>query len=113
MHEIGHHLGRRQNSRSVLVREQEAWQMGPAGGVASVPLFLPGFPDARRVKSKSGVGGRGKRVRWKLRDGSILEWDYRHGRVEKYDSRGNHCGEYDYKDGTEVTGPIPGRRVEP
>ena len=48
---------------------------------------LPGFPEAKRSKSKTWFPG-GKRRRWKEPDGTIYEWDYENGRVEVYGRRG-------------------------
>ncbi len=36
MHEIGHHLGRRQTNRSVLVREREAWQWARSNALRGI-----------------------------------------------------------------------------
>jgi RHS repeat-associated protein len=71
------------------------------------PDTLPGFPDAKRVRSKS------HRRRWADDDGYIYEWDYQHGRVEKYDKRGRHLGEYDADTGAQTKPADPTRRIEP
>jgi hypothetical protein len=73
---------------------------------------LPGFPLARRVRSKTMFPG-GLRRRWRDPDGMIYEWDYRHGPVELYDSRGVHRGEFDPFTGRRLGAPISGRTVEP
>lgn len=74
---------------------------------------LPGFPEARRSKSKTWFPG-GKRRRWKEPDGTIYEWDYENGRVEKYARRGEpHRGEFDPKTGEQTKPSDPTRKVEP
>jgi hypothetical protein len=73
---------------------------------------LPGFPDARRVKSKTKYGG-GLRPRWEGPDGTIYEWDFQHGRVEKYSHRGRHLGEHDPVTGQRTKPPNPDYHVEP
>ncbi|MEA2736910.1 MAG: hypothetical protein QOH05_217 [Acetobacteraceae bacterium] len=79
----------------------------------SAPLFLPGFPDARRVRGKTTVPGGGVRQRWKGRSGTIYEWDYLHGRVEMYDRRGRHLGEFDPDTGARTKPPNPNYQVDP
>lgn len=75
------------------------------------PRLLPAFPNARRVKPKTGKPN-GKRARWK--DSSrIYEWDYQHGSVEVYDSQGRHLGQFDPDTGDREKPPDPSRRVEP
>jgi hypothetical protein len=71
------------------------------------PKTLPGFPDAKRVKSKS------QRARWLLPDGDILEWDSLHGKVERYDKRGKHKGEFDPETGKQTKPADPSRYIEP
>ncbi len=74
---------------------------------------LPGFPEARRSKSKTWFPG-GKRRRWKEPDGTIYEWDYENGRVEKYARRGvPHLGEFDPITGEQTKPPASERKVEP
>ena len=74
---------------------------------------LPGFPEAKRAKSKTWFPG-GKRRRWKDQDGTIYEWDYENGKVEVYARRGEpHRGEYDPKTGEQTKPPNPQRSVEP
>ena len=71
------------------------------------PKSLPGFPGAKKVRSKS------QRARWKDDDGNIYEWDSQHGRVEKYDKRGRHLGEFDHNTGAQTKPADPNRRIEP
>ena len=74
---------------------------------------LPGFPEAKRAKSKTWFPG-GKRRRWKDQNGTIYEWDYENGKVEAYARRGEpHRGEYDPKTGEQTKPPNPQRSVEP
>jgi hypothetical protein len=74
---------------------------------------LPGFPEAKRAKSKTWFPG-GNRRRWKAQDGTIYEWDYENGKVEVYARRGEpHRGEYDPKTGDQTKPPNPQRSVEP
>ena len=74
---------------------------------------LPGFPEAKRAKSKTWFPG-GKRRRWKDQNGTIYEWDYENGKVEVYARRGEpHRGEYDPKTGEQTKPPNPQRSVEP
>ncbi|UTA66876.1 colicin E3/pyocin S6 family cytotoxin [Emticicia sp. 21SJ11W-3] len=70
------------------------------------PKTLPGFPDARRDKPKSG------RARWVLPDGKILEWDYQHGDVEVYNNKGKHQGSADPNTGEMTKEPVPGRTTQ-
>jgi RHS repeat-associated protein len=67
---------------------------------------FPGFPDARPVKRK------GKRPRWKLPDGDIIEWDGQHRELERYNPRGKHIGVWD-PDGEKTKDAVPGRTIEP
>ena len=68
------------------------------------PAFLPGFPDANRVRPKGG------RPRWNLPDGDILEWDRQHGELERYNPRGKHKGVWD-PNGNFIKDPVPGRKT--
>ncbi len=78
------------------------------------PDFLSGFPQARRVKSKTVVQGGGKkRARWIDQEGQILEWDYQHGAVEVYNRRGNHLGEFDAKTGERLKPRDPSKEIDP
>lgn len=77
------------------------------------PATLPGFPDAKRAKPKTGMGGGKKRKRWIDKDGNIIEWDYQHGRVEKFDPKGKHLGEFNPNDGAQTKPKAPGRTVTP
>ena len=80
------------------------------------PDTLPGFPGARRVRSKTPVqGGGGMRRRWEDKK-NIYEWDSQHGEVEMYDKRGRHLGSFDPETGKPITdkdgkvkGPVSGR----
>lgn len=76
------------------------------------PDTLDAFPEAERVRGKTGFPG-GIRRRWKDRGGFIYEWDYRHGRVEKFTPRGVHLGEFDPVTGEMVKGPKGDYSVEP
>lgn len=88
----------------------------PFGGDHSyhqAPKGLLAFPDATRVRVKSGVQGGGKkRTRWKDRKGRIYEWDSQHGAVEMYDRQGNHLGEYNPETGEQTKPAKPGRKIE-
>ncbi len=76
------------------------------------PKYLPAFPDAKRVKSKSSVRGGGKqRARWVDRKGRIYEWDYESNAVETYDKLGNHLGEYNHITGDQTKPAKPGRKT--
>jgi hypothetical protein len=87
---------------------------GNPGGVQPAPDTLPGFPGAQRTKARTFVqGGGGKRARWVLPDGGILEWDSRHGAVEKYNKRGIHLGEFDPNTGAQTKPADKTRKVEP
>jgi hypothetical protein len=87
---------------------------GPGGrGYAKPPEELPAFPDAFKVKSKTGRKGAALRRRWKDPDGTIYEWDSQHETVEKYDKNGNHVGEYDPYTGKELASADKRRTVEP
>jgi hypothetical protein len=77
------------------------------------PKGLSAFPDATPAKQKTRVKGRGTRMRWKTKDGPILEWDYQHGAVEMYDKRGRHLGEFDAETGEQNKPADPKRRIEP
>ena len=77
------------------------------------PKGLSAFPDATPAKQKTRVKGRGTRMRWKTKDGLILEWDYQHGAVEMYDKRGRHLGEFDADTGEQNKPADPKRRIEP
>jgi len=46
---------------------------------------LPGFPDAQKVRAKTPRPGGGRRSRWKMEDGRIIERDRLHETVEVYD----------------------------
>jgi Cytotoxic len=71
------------------------------------PRRLRAFPNAERVKPKSG------RHRWFDReDGYFYEWDYQHGRVERYDGRGRHLGEFDCETGAMTKPANPGQTIE-
>ena len=70
-----------------------------------VPNRLPAFPDAVRVRPKDG------RVRWKDRDGALLEWESRDAALEMYGSHGWHLGEFDHVLGGNLRVAEPGRRV--
>ena len=73
-----------------------------------VPADLPGFPGAKRTKSKAG------RARWNLPNGDIGEWDSQHGEVEVYDKTGKkHKGAYDPKSGEKKKDGDPKRKTEP
>ena len=76
------------------------------------PENVPGFPEAERVRPKTGMGGKKKRARWVDKEGRIIEWDYAHGSVEVYDAQGRHLGEFD-TEGRQVKEADPTRRVEP
>ena len=77
----------------------------------AVPTSLPGFPGARRLRSKTSVrGGGGMHARWETPDGRVLEHDRKKGTVEVYDKSGKHQGEYNY-DGTPVGKQEKGRRA--
>ncbi|MDF2795427.1 MAG: pyoS3A [Pseudomonas orientalis] len=76
------------------------------------PNDLIAFPDARRVRAKSGVQGGGKtRRRWKDSKGRIYEWDSMHGKVEIYDKQGKHAGEFDPVSGHQTKPAKPGRKT--
>jgi hypothetical protein len=75
------------------------------------PKTLPAFPDAKTVRPKTPLKGRGYRKRWKDSE-FIYEWDSFHGRVEKYDKQGKHLGEFDYETGERTKDPEPGRSIE-
>ena len=78
------------------------------------PDFLSGFPQARRVRSKTVVQGGGKkRARWIDQEGQILEWDYQHGAVEVYNKHGNHLGEFDAKTGERLKPRDPRKEIDP
>jgi len=71
------------------------------------PRRLRAFPNAERVKPKSG------RHRWfDGETGYIYEWDYQHGRVERYDGRGRHLGEFDPHTGVMTKPANPGQTTE-
>jgi RHS repeat-associated protein len=70
------------------------------------PKVLPGFPEAKRVKQKTG------RARWVDSNGDILEWDSMHAEVEKYDKKGNHKGSFDPETGEQLKPRVPGRETE-
>ena len=71
------------------------------------PRSLRAFPNAERVKPKSG------RHRWfDAESGHIYEWDYQHGRVERYDRRGRHLGEFDPETGAMTKPADPGQTIE-
>jgi hypothetical protein len=72
-----------------------------------IPNLLPAFPGAVRIRPKGG------RVRWKDRDGSLLEWESGDGALEMYGSHGWHLGEFDHVDGGTLRVAEPGRRIEP
>jgi hypothetical protein len=75
--------------------------------VVPAPRHLKAFPDAERVKPKSG------RHRWfDERTGYVYEWDYQHGRVERYDRRGRHLGEFDADTGAMTKPADPGQTIE-
>jgi Cytotoxic len=78
------------------------------------PDALPAFPNAKRKRPKTGMGGGKKRRRW-VDDvtGDIFEWDYRHGRVEMFNKLGKHVAEVDPNTGRELSGPIRERSIEP
>jgi len=76
------------------------------------PRDLSGFPNARRVKAKTGYAG-GLRARWRDANSDILEWDARHGRVECYNSQGKHLGEFDAQTGKQLSPANSTRKVEP
>jgi hypothetical protein len=76
------------------------------------PDILPAFPDAKRVRPKTPLKGRGYRKRWKDTE-FIYEWDSFHGRVEKYDARGKHLGEFDPQTGEKKKEADCTRSVEP
>jgi hypothetical protein len=71
------------------------------------PRQLAAFPNAERVKPKSG------RHRW-FDDGTgyTYEWDYQHGCVERYDRRGHHLGEFDPETGAMTKPANPTQTVE-
>ena len=72
------------------------------------PDELPGFPDAGKVRPKSG------RTRWRdSKNSHIYEWDRRHGTIEVYSARGDHLGEYDHVTGERLKGADKTRRTEP
>lgn len=71
------------------------------------PKTLPGFPNAKRIKSKS------QRKRWRNDDGDILEWDYQHGRIERYNKNGQHKGEFDPNTGNQTKPTDSGRTITP
>lgn len=74
------------------------------------PKELAAFPDARRVKSKSGVqGGGARRDRWVDSRGRIYEWDRQHGAVEIYTKQGKHLGEFDAETGKQTKPANPSR----
>ncbi|CAN5762309.1 hypothetical protein BH23PLA1_BH23PLA1_02790 [soil metagenome] len=53
------------------------------------PGIPEGFPNLKRVRSKTTVkGGGGLRKRWKDEAGILYEWDSQHGRLENYNARG-------------------------
>jgi hypothetical protein len=85
----------------------------PPLGYHPAPKTLPGFPKAKPVKPKTGMGGGKKRKRWKNDDGDILEWDYQHGKIERYNDKGKHKGEYDPDTGKETKSADPKRRITP
>lgn len=71
------------------------------------PEILPGFPDAIRVKNRTG------RKRWIDSKGKIYEWDSQHGKVEVYDKTGKkHLGEFDPETGDKEKDGEPGRTTE-
>jgi hypothetical protein len=71
------------------------------------PRRLRAFPNAERVKPKSG------RHRWfDGETGYIYEWDYQHGRVERYDGRGRHLGEFDPDTGAMTKSADPRQTIE-
>jgi len=78
-----------------------------------VPDYLPAFPSAQKVKSKSTVQGGGhRRRRWVDDEGLIYEWDSRHGTLEVYSKAGRHRGEFDHKTGQQIKPPDPTRKAE-
>jgi hypothetical protein len=85
----------------------------PPLGYHPAPKTLPGFPKAKPVKPKTGMGGGKKRKRWKNDDGDILEWDYQHGKIERYNDKGKHKGEFDPDTGKETKAADPKRTVTP
>jgi hypothetical protein len=96
-------LAKKNDKKDKKEEEPQKERKGNPGGVQPAPDSLPGFPGALRTKSKTSVqGGGGKRARWILPDGSILEWDSRHGAVEKYNKRGAHQGEFDPNTGAQL-----------
>jgi hypothetical protein len=71
------------------------------------PRRLRAFPNAERVKPKSG------RHRWfDEPTGYTYEWDYQHGRVERYDRRGRHLGEFDADTGVMTKPADPRQTIE-
>jgi hypothetical protein len=81
-------------------------------GPVPAPRNLPAFPEARRVKPKTGRGDGSRRHRWKDSD-AIYEWDAQHGSVEKYTLRGRDQGQFDPNTGAQQKVPDPSRRIEP
>jgi Cytotoxic len=75
---------------------------------------LPGYPTAVKTHGKTPRMGGGRRSRWKMPDGTILERDYLHNTVEVYDPSGRrHLGDFDPWDSRQVGAPDPTRHVEP
>jgi hypothetical protein len=75
--------------------------------VVPAPRRLRAFPNAGRVKPKSG------RRRWfDDENGYIYEWDYQHGVVERYDRRGRHRGEFDPETGVMTKPANPRQTIE-
>ena len=87
--------------------------VGSMSAVVPPPKELKGFPGAYRVSPKTPRPGGGLRKRWKDADGTIYEWDYQHGHVERYAPKGDHLGGYDAASGSQVSGAVNTRRVEP
>ena len=82
-------------------------------GYVPAPGSLLAFPDAKRVKPKTGhQGGIGLRRRWKD-SRHIYEWDRQHGHVERYSLKGVHQGAFDPDTGEQLKPADPARTVEP
>jgi RHS repeat-associated protein len=116
-------IGNRTSDGSVVIegylasREWRSMIKSPFAAIISyyvpAPDTLVGFPNARRSRSKTPMGGGKLRRRWKDSDGNIYEWDYQHGTVEKYNRRGRHQGEFDAATGRQTKSPDATRDVEP
>ncbi|MBB5495728.1 colicin E3/pyocin S6 family cytotoxin [Nocardiopsis metallicus] len=97
----------------VLVHNVSRYKPAPEGKV------LPGFPDAEYVGKGTNVrGGGGRRDRWELPDGRILEWDAKMGTVEMWTNKkknAKHMGEFDPDSGNRLPGnkglPVRGRKL--